>query len=423
MATLTAAVFQNPYLPPGGTDVHAIVSVTCSGAGPAGSAGSAAEAIIVDCSGSMQGEKIHAAARAASVAVDEIIDGTLFSIICGTNTARILYPEPQRGRMIAAHTDTRAAAKQALHHLTAAGGTAIGTWIELARASFAAAGAVQQHALLLTDGKDESESHDDLRRAVEGAKGVFQCDCRGVGDDWVVDELRYVASELLGQVDLIAQPEEMEADFKKVMQSAMGRGVPGVNLQMWAPQGSEVLFVRQVSPTIDDLTGRRIEVDALTGAYPTGSWGDESRDYHVAVRVPTQPTGADRLAARVKLVGLDGAVLVQGLVKAVWSDDDTLTTRIDPHVASYTGQAELAAVIQEGLAAKAAGDDPTATAKLGRAVQLAASTGNEEATNRLRKVVDIDNAETGTVRLRRDASKLDEMALDTASTRTTRVRS
>ena len=79
-------------------------------------------------------------------------------------------------------------------------------------------------------------------------------------------------------------------------------------------------------------------------------------------------------------------------------------------------------MIQEGLAAKAAGDEDTATTKLGRAVQLAAETGNDEATSKLRKVVDIADAGTGTVRLRKAVDKVDEMALDTASTKTTRIR-
>ena len=105
-----------------------------------------------------------------------------------------------------------------------------------------------------------------------------------------------------------------------------------------------------------------------------------------------------------------------------WSDDSTLTTRINPAVAHYTGQAELADAIQQGLAAKAAGDDVTATLKLGRAAKLAAETGNDEATNKLKRVVNIDDPETGTVRLKRDVSKLDEMALDTSSTKTTRVK-
>ena len=36
MAQFTAEVFQNEFLPDGGTDVHAIVRVTCRGAGQAG---------------------------------------------------------------------------------------------------------------------------------------------------------------------------------------------------------------------------------------------------------------------------------------------------------------------------------------------------------------------------------------------------
>ena len=55
----------------------------------------------------------------------------------------------------------------------------------------------------------------------------------------------------------------------------------------------------------------------------------------------------------------------------MWTDDEAQSTRINPHVAHYTGQAELADAIQEGLEARKDGDLDTATAKLGRAVKLA----------------------------------------------------
>ena len=127
------------------------------------------------------------------------------------------------------------------------------------------------------------------------------------------------------------------------------------------------------------------------------------------------------MAARVQLV-VDGQPVTQGLVKATWSNDAALTTRISPEVAHYTGQTELAAAIQEGLAAKASGDEAGATTKLGRAIQLAVASGNEEATSKLKKVVDVVDAGTGTVRLKRAVDKADEMALDTASTKTTRIK-
>jgi len=180
--------------------------------------------------------------------------------------------------------------------------------------------------------------------------------------------------------------------------------------------GRPAALVRQRAA--DELTRY---INPLTGAYPTGAWGDESRDYHVAIQLAAKPVGAEQLAARVQLT-VGSEIVAQALVKALWSDDDALTTRINPAVAHYTGQAELASAIQDGLAAKAAGDDAEATAKLGRAVQLAEATGNDEATARLRKVVDIDDAGTGTVRLKRGVDKIAEMELDTSSTKTTRVK-
>ncbi|MCW2849169.1 MAG: von Willebrand factor [Marmoricola sp.] len=422
MATFSAEVYQNEFLPDGGSDVHAIVTVTCAGAGEAGhsGAGDAAEIVIVDTSGSMGADKIAAAQRAAEAALDQVLDGVWFAVIAGSHEARLAFPA-EHG-MVRMDSQARAAAKSAIGTFEPKGGTAMGTWLRLATEVFASVpGLAQKHAILLTDGINQHETAEQLSAAIAGAQGQFQCDCRGVGSDWQVAEVRRIATTLLGSVDLIASADRMAADFEKIMRQSMGRGVAAAFLRVWAPQGAQVLFVRQVSPTVDDLTARRTEVNALTSAYPTGSWGDEARDYHVAVRLAAKAVGQEQLAARVQLaIGPD--VVAQGLVKALWSSDDTLTTRIDPAVAHYTGQAELAEAIQEGLAAKASGDTATATTKLGRAVQLAAETGNEEATTRLRKIVEIGDAATGKVQLKRSVDKLDEMALDTASTKTTRVK-
>jgi hypothetical protein len=73
------------------------------------------------------------------------------------------------------------------------------------------------------------------------------------------------------------------------------------------------------------------------------------------------------------------------------------------------------------LAARRVGDERTATLKLGRAVQLAEQAGNDDTKRLLAKVVDVDDAVTGTVRLKRQVEALDEMALDTRSTKTVRV--
>jgi hypothetical protein len=212
-----------------------------------------------------------------------------------------------------------------------------------------------------------------------------------------------------------------------MMENAMGKQVADVALRVWIPQQNSLRFVKQVAPTVEDLTGRRTSVSPQAGDYPTGAWGaDESRDYHVNVQVSPHAVGQERLAARISLVtaGPDGTAqaLGEGLIMARWTDDEALSTRINGHVAHYTGQAELAQVIQEGLEARKRGDEDTATSRLGRAVALAEQSGNEDTAKLLAKVVDVVDAATGTVRLKKKVEDADEMALDTRSTKTVRTR-
>jgi hypothetical protein len=181
------------------------------------------------------------------------------------------------------------------------------------------------------------------------------------------------------------------------------------------------MFVKQVSPSIEDLSAKGAPFGELTCDYPTGSWGRESRDYHVCLRVLPQDVGKEVAAARVSLVVNDEVVSTPALVKATWTSDEALSTRINRQVAHYTGQAELADMIQDGLAARRRGDASEATKMLGRAAQLAAETGNDGTMKLLTNVVDVDDAATGTVRLKPQVADEDEMALDTRSTRTTRT--
>jgi hypothetical protein len=428
----TVQIDQNPYLPVGGRDVSAIVTVTADAEAAdgapaaAGRADGSAEIIIVDCSGSMDfpPEKILAARAATSAAVDVISDGARFAIVAGTNTAWPVYPTD--GSMAVADAQTRAEAKRAVAGLRSNGGTAIGQWLRLAHRIFESYPATLRHAILLTDGKNQHETPEQLAAAISLCEGSFRCDCRGVGTDWVVDELRKISTALLGTVDIVPDPAGLAADFQEMMRGAMSKQLPDVMLRVWTPQQAVAKFVKQVAPAIDDLTGRRSQTGPQVGEYPTGAWAPgESRDYHVGVQVNVGGVGQEMLAARVSLVASSPSgqqILGQGLIRATWTEDEALSTRINPGVAHYTGQAELAAAIQDGLEASKRGDEETATARLGRAVALAHAAGHEDTARLLAKVVDVVDEATGTVRLKKKVSTADEMALDTRSAKTVRVK-
>ncbi|WP_181808971.1 vWA domain-containing protein [Streptomyces shenzhenensis] len=430
-------VYQNEYLPDGGREVNAIVTVTATGGGTVGTAvgasytpgqgPSAGVAVMVDCSGSMDypPTKMRNARDATAAAVDTLRDGTHFAVIGGTHVAKEVYPGG--GRLAVADRATREQAKQALRRLSAGGGTAIGTWLRLADRLLSSADVTIRHGILLTDGRNEHESPEDLKAALDSCAGRFTCDARGVGTDWEVKEVTGIASALLGTADIVADPTGLAADFTQMMETAMGKEVADVALRLWTPVGTTIKFVKQVAPTVEELTDRRTEAGPRAGDYPTGSWGDESRDYHVCVEVPAAGLGQEMLAARVSLVvpQPDGDVQnlgAQGLIRAVWTDDMAASTSINPQVAHYTGQAELAQAIQQGLDLRKAGDMDGATAKLGRAVQLASASGNADTAKLLAKVVDVVDATTGTVRLKAKVEEADEMTLETRSTKTVRVK-
>jgi von Willebrand factor type A C-terminal domain len=357
-------------------------------------------------------------------ALDVIRDGVQFAVIRGNQDARVVFPA--EGALATASPRSRDLAKRSAAALRPGGGTAIGQWLRAAHQVFSTSPAGLRHAILLTDGKNQHETPAELDAAIALCEGVFSCDCRGVGTDWDVGELRRVSTALLGSVDIVRDPAGLAADFGSMMHEAMGKQVADVGLRIWTPRNATIQFVKQVAPVVADLTGRRTPAGPQAADFPTGAWGPgESRDYHVSVQVSPAGVGQEMLAARVSLVVASPAgpeVLGQGLVKAVWTDDEALSTRINQHVAHYTGQAELALVIQEGLEARAQGDEDTATAKLGRAVKLAQQSGNAETAGLLAKVVDVVDAATGTVRLKKKVDAADEMTLDTRSTKTVRTR-
>ena len=261
-----------------------------------------------------------------------------------------------------------------------------------------------------------------FERAVRGCVGAFTCDCRGVGTDWRVDELRTIASALLGTVDIVARPDDLAADFRALAGTAMAKNVPDLWLRLWTPQGATVRFVKQVAPAVEDLTGRRVDAGKQRGAYPLGAWGAESRDYHLCVDVAPGTVDTRMRAARIELVsGASEDVLAQAIVTAEWTDDPGRSSAIDPKVAHYTGQVALAGAIADGLAAREAGDVARAEERLGEAVRLAAESGHDDTAQLLGGVVEVLDVRTGTVRLRTDADKADAMALDVRGTRTIRV--
>ena len=420
MTTFDVETHYNEFLPAGANEVNAIVTVTASGTGAArfsGSAPVAAEVVLLDVSGSMGGKtgKLREAKRATTAAIDTLRDGVRFAIVGGHEAAFMLYPTD--GSMVEANDVTRAEAKAAVAEVTAGGGTAIGTWLREAERLFPDDPLMIRHAILLTDGQNQNETPEQLAAAIDGCEGRFQVDCRGVGADWEVSELRSIASRMHGTVGVIARPEDMESDFRAMTAESMSKALAEVCLRVWTPADATVQFVKEVNPIIDDLTHLRADVTPQIGDYPTRPWGDETRDYHVQIRFPSRGVDDEMRAARLTLFVAPDQELGKTAVDVTWTEDVQLSTKQVPRLDSYVNQQESARLTDEAFAALRAGDIETATAQLVRAQKGYEDAGNVAQAEAIGKL--LETAPDGTTKLVRDS--IQEKQVETGTQRTQRL--
>ncbi len=414
--------YFNPHLAVGAGRIDAILTITATDSKDvAGEAERAKKVVlfILDVSGSMEGDRIAMGKLALRKCIDLLDQDCLFSVIAFSSHAEIVLPT----------TLATAAAKEEAHtrikRMSAGGGTEMSKALLAALSQLSGAGGAIGYAQFVTDGDNDPADAKALEDALGRCEGKFQCDCWGVGTKWKPGELRKIAGRLLGSADAVPNPEQLEVHFRDGLGRALSRGVGAVRLRLQTPKTSKIVSVKQMTPEIADLFKLSKRVDEKNLEVPLGAWSAESRDYHVVFDLEPQPDGEEMMVCRPRVVTSRGGaeVVAEGQrIVAAWTSDAGLTTRINAQVAHYTGQEELAGSIREGLEAKARGDVDEATKLLGKAAKIAIESGNEEVTRRLKKVVDVIDADTGTVRLRSGANKGDELELDMGGTRTVRRR-
>ncbi|AVT37476.1 VWA domain-containing protein [Plantactinospora sp. BB1] len=402
-------IVQNPYRSTSDTGMAVVLRVTARSPAqavmPAPTA--AGVVVLIDCSSSMgyPQAKITAAKQATRAAIDAIRDGSSFAIVAGTDTARMVYPE--RATTAVASDSTRAEARRATGHLYAGGGTAMGGWLRLADHLLRPHPDLVRHVILLTDGRNEHETPEQLEEVLTGCAGNFVCDARGIGEDWDHRQLLRITSVLRGTAEAIGNVDELVADFESIMDRTMGKQVPDLRIRLTTAPGVRVRSVRQETPTLSDLTEHATVLDDRTTEFYTGSWtDDESRDFLVELAIgygsndDRPPLEEELRAARVDLLMAGERCADPRPIVLCWTDDPVAPTRIEPLIARHLGQEELGDAVTAGCDALEAGDRRTAEAQLGIALRLAERLGNTEVLHRLAGLVEVTGDPDRPVRLK-----------------------
>jgi hypothetical protein len=377
--------------------------------------------LIGDKSGSMDGDKVAAMKHAMRVAVDQLDESIEFFVVVFNQLHSTVVPLTRATEM------GKKTAHGLIQRIEAGGGTAMSGALAEARRIFAGCPGAVCQAILLTDGQNGPEDDSKLEAELAAGSGLYQAHCRGIGTDWSPPQLRAIAERLLGTVQMVAAPADLARDFQETLAAALAKSLADVRLRLWMPRNAKLAQFKQGYPVEIDLTDKLRPVDQRAVDFPLGAWGEGTQDYAAAFQVVACAPGEQMLVCRPSIVYGDPVTRADvsvpgGNVTVSWTDDANLSARIDAQVAHYTGQAEKARAIQEGLEALERHDDGVATLRLGRAMQLAQESGDHETTRRLQQVVEVVDAAVGTVRLRSDAGRVAVMDLDVASTRTVRAK-
>lgn len=319
-------------LPAGSSDLdlHLTVSTRSPGGATAlARPGRRGLVLLVGCGPSMRQPPAKLAAARAAVArvIGWLPDGVRFAVVAGTGQAAMVYPA-HHGLAVASPA-TRAAAAGAVESMDTGDGVAFGPWLRAAGDLLSDADL--GHAILLTDSRDTGETPADLAGVLSAVQGRFSCDCRGLGTDWEIAELRRIATALAGTLDIIPDPAGLADDLMAMATAWMGKTVANPVLRLWTPDG-QIRALQQVSPTVEDLSATVITSGPDTHDYPLGVWGVESRDYRLAVSLPSRRPGIMAVAVQAGILHAgpagDDELVTQTVICARWTADEALRVRL-----------------------------------------------------------------------------------------------
>ena len=408
------------YLRPGQNTLQTVLSVMVD-SDVGGTFAPLALGIALDRSGSMEGAKFNAAQGGTATVIQALDETMTFLVVTFNDKAHILFGPAQ------ATPTNKQRAVAALRSVSAGGGTCMSTALNTIVDAFGRDQARATKILFLTDGKNEGEQPYVLAPAVKRcADATISVTAWGVGTDWDAAELRQIANATHGAADIIPTPQEIERAFLTAFSQMRQTALTNAHLVLWSPAGVKVRSVQQVYPKIvalgaePDPTNEHQQIVSL-GSFTAG----EQRDYLVELEVPVSPPGQQFLMLRpsMKFFTASGEQEEKsartGWVFVEWTENLALAAQIDPQVAHYTHQEELAEAIHAGQEALAAGDKERATLLLGKALDISQRTKNEQMTKLLGNLVQRDA--NGTVRLNPQATAVARQTLAIKAGETTRI--
>jgi Ca-activated chloride channel family protein len=259
--------------------------------------------LVLDKSGSMQGEKIQNLRAAANLVVDRLGPQDTISIVAFSDR-KYRIAESQL-------VSDKAALKKGIGRIRDGGGTAIsgGMGQGLTELEKALSPDRISRMLLLTDGQTFGDEKACVKLGKKAGDRGIVVNALGLGDDWNEDLLDDIAEASGGAADFIDSPDKIVDFFERFVQSMQDTVVQNAQIVLRLAGGVTPRQVWQVLPMISNLgyrplSDRDVQVDL--GELEKG----QPRSLLVEMLVGSRPPGRYRIAQAEVSYDVPGLKLV-----------------------------------------------------------------------------------------------------------------
>ncbi len=376
--------YYNPFIAPTSNSFWGVVSVSASDA-PQPVQQETVVSLVCDVSGSMQGAKFNNMIESVETLISTAPAGITLGIIVFDNHANEVVPltriTPGMDHDILVQNFRRA-----LRRISIFGGTSMSTGIKLAlQTQGVLRGNTAKYCIFLSDGQN-TEPETMLAGAVkQAAEASLHLCAYGYGNDWTPDELTKMAEITNGWMPkAVPNPTDLVKEFTALVARMARTVATDVALQLWTPTGAKILSLSQAYPQW--VKGEAAPVgDGHTWVVPVPPMSaKDHRDF--VVHIELAAVGAKVVAAKPAVVYIAGGQRTEEKGdQSTWmilqqTTDQAQINQVNPVVAGYLGQGQLAASMRSMTEALNAGDSKAAERHRTEALDIAQATGNRNMT-------------------------------------------
>ncbi len=375
--------YYNPYISPMTNTVWGVISVTANEM--VAQTQDTIISLICDVSGSMQGAKFNSMIATTEDLIRNVPDGIMFNIVVFDSSVNEVLPVTQlqpgmdRERLVDQFRRT-------MRMLKIFGGTSMSLGIlQAIKSQATVTGNVSRYAIFLTDGQN-TEPESALAAAVKQASDLHMHLCAyGYGQDWTPEVLVKMAQITQGWMPkAVPNPEDLLAEFNTLVTRMANTVASDVALQLWTPTGANILSLSQAYP--DWIKGEAApQGDGHTWVVPVPPMSaKDHRDFVVHLELAS--VGARVVALKPSVVYASGGQRIEEKGDQTnWmileqTNDTSKNQAVNPVVAGYLGQGELARATKAMTEALNAGDKTTAERHRTEALEIAQAAGNRAMT-------------------------------------------